>query len=145
MIFELVTGDYLFNPKPGKKYSREDDHIAYFIELLGHPNQKYVMSGKRARKYFTTKGKMKRIIKHKIWRLEDVLTEKYCFKQHEAKCLADFLLQALKWKSEDRLSAQEMLKHEWLTMPNNYDYKVDSDGEGEDKSEAEGEGEDDGK
>lgn len=80
MIFELITGDYLFNPKSSEKYTKEDDHIAYIIELLGHPDKDWVLSGKRSRKFFTTKGRMKRIIKHKMWGLVDVLKEKYKFK-----------------------------------------------------------------
>ena len=35
MIFELVTGDYLFDPKPSEEYPREEDHLALFVELLG--------------------------------------------------------------------------------------------------------------
>jgi serine/threonine protein kinase len=136
MVFELITGDYMFNPKSGKNYGKEDDHIAYITELIGHPDKEWVMSGKRSRKFFTTKGRMKKIVKHKMWGLYDVFKTKYSFKEHEAKAISSFLEQALKWKSEDRLSAQEMLNHEWLSMPNDYDYKVESDGEGED---AEGE------
>jgi serine/threonine-protein kinase SRPK3 len=33
MIFELITGDYLFDPKSGSSYSKEEDHIAYITEL----------------------------------------------------------------------------------------------------------------
>jgi serine/threonine-protein kinase SRPK3 len=28
MIFEFVTGDYLFDPKKGKTYKKNDDHLA---------------------------------------------------------------------------------------------------------------------
>ena len=35
MIFELVTGDYLFDPKSGDTYSKEEDHLAYITELIG--------------------------------------------------------------------------------------------------------------
>ncbi len=31
LIFELATGDYLFDPNPGKKYSKNDDHLAQVI------------------------------------------------------------------------------------------------------------------
>ena len=77
MIFELITGDYLFNPKSGANYSKEEDHIAYIMELIGVPDKKWILSGKRSRKYFTTKGKMKHIFKHKFWGLEDVFKDKY--------------------------------------------------------------------
>lgn len=38
--FELATGDYLFEPHSGDTYSRDEDHLAHIIELLGpiHPN-----------------------------------------------------------------------------------------------------------
>jgi len=145
MIFELITGDYLFDPKSGSSYSKEEDHIAYITELWGHPDKEWVKQGKRYRKYYTTKGKMKRVYKHKIWKLEAVLKDKYCFKDEEAEQLADFLYQSLKWKNEDRASAQEMLRHEWLSMPSDYDFRVDDDdGEGEgDEGDKDYVGEDD--
>jgi serine/threonine-protein kinase SRPK3 len=37
MIFELVTGDYLFDPKKGKTYKKNDDHLALITELIGEP------------------------------------------------------------------------------------------------------------
>lgn len=140
MMFELITGDYLFNPKSGDTYKKEEDHIAYMIELIGQPPLKWLKTGKRFRKYFTSGGKMKRIFKHKIWKLENVLKEKYRFLDEEAEQLADFLMQALQWRNEDRKTAKEMLEHPWLSMPANYDYKKESEGEGED---AEGEEDED--
>ena len=35
MIFELVTGDYLFDPSKGKKYTINEDHLAQITELIG--------------------------------------------------------------------------------------------------------------
>lgn len=134
MIFELITGDYLFNPKGSETYSKEEDHIAFIHELIGPPDVKWLKRAKRFRKYYTTKGKMKKIPRHKIWKLKDVLKEKYWFKDIEAEKLADFLMMALQWKNEDRSTAEEMLEHEWFTMPADYDWRVDSD------EEAEGEG-----
>ena len=42
------------------------------------------------------------------------------FKEDEAQALADFLLPMLRWNHEERASAQEMLKHPWLKMKDNY-------------------------
>lgn len=136
MIFELVTGDYLFDPKSGDNYTKEEDHLAFITELIGHPDLEWLKEGKRYRKYYTTKGRMKRIHKHKIWKLKEVMKDKYCFKEEEAHQFADFLMQAIQWKNEDRKSAQEMLKHPWLYMPSDYDYRVESE-DGSDKEESE--------
>ena len=35
VVFELVTGDLLFDPKSGEKWNRDEDHLALFMELLG--------------------------------------------------------------------------------------------------------------
>ena len=39
MIFELVTGDYLFDPKKGKSFKKNDDHLALISELIGEPDK----------------------------------------------------------------------------------------------------------
>jgi len=45
-VFELVTGDYLFEPKKGKSYSKNEDHLALIAELIGEcPNKKFLQSG----------------------------------------------------------------------------------------------------
>jgi serine/threonine-protein kinase SRPK3 len=143
MVFELITGDYLFDPKSGDKYAKEEDHIAYIIELIGHPDLKWLEQGKRFRKWFTTKGRMKRIYKHKIWKLHEIFIDKYSFKKEEAEQLSDFLMQALQWRNEDRKSAQEMLEHPWLSMPADYNYREESDGEGEGSDNEEDDDEED--
>ena len=35
LTFELLTGDLLFDPKEAEKWTRDDDHLALIIELLG--------------------------------------------------------------------------------------------------------------
>lgn len=36
IIFELITGELLFDPRAGKTWDREEDHLAMMIELLGN-------------------------------------------------------------------------------------------------------------
>ena len=36
IIFELLTGDLLFDPRSGDGYERDEDHLAQCIELLGN-------------------------------------------------------------------------------------------------------------
>jgi len=56
MAFELATGDYLFEPHEGQDYSRDDDHLAHIIELLGDIPIHITQSGKYAKTYFNRKG-----------------------------------------------------------------------------------------
>jgi len=57
-IFELITGgDYLFDPASGSRYSKDDDHIAQIMELMGEVPKSIAFSGKYSSEFFNRKGK----------------------------------------------------------------------------------------
>ena len=35
MIFEMITGDFLFEPRKGNNFDKDDDHLAQMMEILG--------------------------------------------------------------------------------------------------------------
>lgn len=76
MIFELITGDFLFEPRKGDSYSKNDDHLAQIIELLGKMPKKFAISGRYSKKYFDKNGNLRRIKKIWYWPLKNVLMEK---------------------------------------------------------------------
>ncbi|XP_057895944.1 SRSF protein kinase 1 isoform X3 [Melospiza melodia melodia] len=114
MAFELATGDYLFEPHSGEDYSRDEDHIALIIELLGKIPRKLILAGKYSKEFFTKKGDLKHITKLKPWGLFEVLVEKYEWAQDEAAGFTDFLLPMLELIPEKRATAAECLRHPWL-------------------------------
>uniref|UniRef100_A0A8C2HY58 non-specific serine/threonine protein kinase n=1 Tax=Cyprinus carpio TaxID=7962 RepID=A0A8C2HY58_CYPCA len=62
MAFELATGDYLFEPHSGEDYSRDEDHLALIIELLGNIPHHYALSGKFSQEYFSHKDHIALVI-----------------------------------------------------------------------------------
>lgn len=57
-VFELITGgDYLFDPASGSRYSKDDDHMAQIIELMGEIPKTIAFSGKYSSEFFNRKGK----------------------------------------------------------------------------------------
>ncbi|XP_044068256.1 SRSF protein kinase 1a isoform X7 [Siniperca chuatsi] len=116
MAFELATGDYLFEPHSGEDYSRDEDHLALMIELLGKIPRHYALSGKYSQEYFTKRGDLKHITKLKPWGLLEVLIDKYEWPREEAECFADFLLPMLELIPEKRATAAECLRHPWLSL-----------------------------
>uniref|UniRef100_A0A8C2Z7I1 non-specific serine/threonine protein kinase n=1 Tax=Cyclopterus lumpus TaxID=8103 RepID=A0A8C2Z7I1_CYCLU len=116
MAFELATGDYLFEPHSGEDYSRDEDHLALMIELLGKIPRHYALSGKYSQEYFTKRGDLKHITKLKPWGLLEVLVDKYEWPREEAECFTDFLLPMLELIPEKRATAAECLRHPWLTL-----------------------------
>ncbi|XP_075455785.1 SRSF protein kinase 2 isoform X1 [Ascaphus truei] len=115
MAFELATGDYLFEPHSGEDYSRDEDHLALIIELLGKIPRKIAMLGKYSKDIFTKKGELRHITKLKPWSLFDVLVEKYGWPHEDAAQFTDFLTPMLEMVPEKRASAGECLRHPWLS------------------------------
>uniref|UniRef100_A0A665TQS6 non-specific serine/threonine protein kinase n=1 Tax=Echeneis naucrates TaxID=173247 RepID=A0A665TQS6_ECHNA len=116
MAFELATGDYLFEPHSGEDYSRDEDHLALMIELLGKIPRHYALSGKYSQEYFTKRGDLKHITKLKPWGLLEVLIDKYEWPREEAECFTDFLHPMLELIPEKRATAAECLRHPWLAL-----------------------------
>eukprot|EP00742_Colponemidia_sp_Colp-10_P004193 GILJ01004472.1.p1 GENE.GILJ01004472.1~~GILJ01004472.1.p1 ORF type:complete len:610 (-),score=112.30 GILJ01004472.1:93-1922(-) len=121
MLFELVTGDFLFEPKSGEQYSRDEDHIAQFVELLGPLPKRLALSGKYSKTFYNRHGDLKHIKKLKFWALEDVLMEKYNIPAREAISFASFLKMMLVFDPQKRATAQECLQHPWLAGDLNVD------------------------
>uniref|UniRef100_A0A0B7B5P1 non-specific serine/threonine protein kinase n=1 Tax=Arion vulgaris TaxID=1028688 RepID=A0A0B7B5P1_9EUPU len=114
MAFELATGDYLFEPHSGEDYTRDEDHLAHVIELLGPIPRHIALSGKYSREFFNRRGELRHISKLKPWGLVEVLTEKYEWTEKDAQEFNEFLLPMLTFEPTERATAAECLKHAWL-------------------------------
>ncbi|KAK3751664.1 hypothetical protein RRG08_065571 [Elysia crispata] len=114
MAFELATGDYLFEPHSGEDYTRDEDHLAHIIELVGPIPRHIALCGKYSREFFNRRGELRHISKLKPWGLVDVLTEKYEWSEKDARDFSDFLLPMLAFDPSERATAAECLKHPWL-------------------------------
>ena len=114
MAYELATGVFLFDPQPGKKYTREDDHLALIMETLGAFPHEFISRGSRSTKFFSSKGDLIRIKKLKQRSIQQNLSEKYGLTDQAAKDFTDFLLPMLEIAPEKRATAQQMLKHPFL-------------------------------
>ncbi|XP_053328951.1 SRSF protein kinase 3 isoform X2 [Spea bombifrons] len=114
MAFELATGDYLFEPHSGEDYTRDEDHIAHIIELLGDIPPHFALSGRYSREYFTRRGDLRHIQNLKHWGLFEVLVEKYEWSLEEATQFSDFLMPMLEFLPEKRATAAQCLQHPWL-------------------------------
>ncbi len=122
MAFELATGDYLFEPHSGENYTRDEDHIAHIIELLGPIPYDLAMSGKYSADFFTKRGQLRHINQLRPWEMYEVLTEKYDWSTRDAAEFSDFLLPMLNYNIYERASALDCLNHPWITNSYTADY-----------------------
>lgn len=110
MVFELITGDFLFEPKKGPNWGKTDDHLAQMMEILGPMPQNFAVAGKQFDQFFqkdenTAKYSFRRIKGLRHFPLKKLLMDKYRLKVQEAEELADFLMQILHWYPSDRATA----------------------------------------
>lgn len=92
MIYELITGDFLFEPRKGPNYKKTEDHLAQMIELLGPMPKNFALSGRSLEKFFVKEERpegsfitMRNIKGLQYFPLENLLVEKYRIKAEEAK------------------------------------------------------------
>jgi serine/threonine-protein kinase SRPK3 len=112
VIFELVTGDILFDPREDSKniFSREANHLSLISELLGPlPRKTRILHSQ-----LTTQQIPHTLSETKIWPLREVLIKKYEMPELEANALTEFLSPMLEIEPEERATARHMLQHPWL-------------------------------
>ncbi|KAG2350621.1 kinase-like protein [Suillus weaverae] len=117
VIFELLTAEYLFDPHgQGETFTKDDDHMAQIIELLGDFSLDAKMGGKYSREIFDHTGALRYIKTLKPWPLNRVMTEKYLFSTSEADDLCSFLGPMLAVDQRERKEVRDMVDHYWLDV-----------------------------
>ncbi|NWX83441.1 SRPK kinase, partial [Nothoprocta pentlandii] len=109
LAFEMATGECLFDPRPGKYFSRDDDHVARIIELLGKIPPQIALSWKKSTKFFSRPGALLRISRLLPRSLAAVLAERHRWAPAAAAPFVSFLLPTLEYAPERRASAAQCL------------------------------------
>ncbi|KAJ3868433.1 kinase-like domain-containing protein [Lentinula novae-zelandiae] len=119
VVFELLTGEYLFDPQAqGGLFTKDDDHMAQIIELIGDFPLTCKMGGKYSRDLFDHTGacSLRYIKSLKPWPLKRVMTEKYSYSDSDSEALCGFLLPMLATDMKKRVHARDIIDHVWLTV-----------------------------
>ena len=117
VVFELLTAEYLFDPQAqANLFSKDDDHMALIIELLGDPDMDLKMGGRYSRELFDSKGQLRHIRNLKPWPLERVMVEKYMWNVEASKAFCEFLLPMLELDWRKRAQAKDLVNHPWLNV-----------------------------
>mmetsp|Transcript_2610 Transcript_2610/g.5979 ORF Transcript_2610/g.5979 Transcript_2610/m.5979 type:complete len:582 (-) Transcript_2610:466-2211(-) len=117
VIFELLTGDYCFDPQAERanNLTRDEHHLQLMMELLGAIPQSLISEGKRSKKFFDSKGKLRHTKVYGHWGLELLLDRRYGMSQHDARETAKALEGMMKFDENERWSAGQLLRSEWLS------------------------------
>ncbi|KAJ1918106.1 hypothetical protein H4219_002828 [Mycoemilia scoparia] len=114
LIFELLTGEYLFEPHSGDRFDKDEDHLAQIMETLGPFSKPFARSGRYSSEFFNRHGQLRHIPRLNPLYLEDLLYEEYGFSRPDANELTDFLMPMLAINPRNRVKAEVALMHPWL-------------------------------
>ncbi|KAJ6501665.1 CMGC/SRPK protein kinase [Mycena vitilis] len=117
LVFELLTAEFLFDPQgQGELFTKDDDHMAQIIELLGDFPLDVKMGGKYSHDLFDANGGLRFIKTLKPWPLKRVMLEKYLWSEADTAVLCSFLEPMLAVDPRKRADAKDMLDHPWLEI-----------------------------
>ena len=123
----------MFEPHSHPLWSRDEDHLAHISELLGPIPPEIFKRGKYWKDFFhkvaslpshpfpfpiyissLQSGRLLRIPNLRPWALEDVLGEKYKWQRPGAMAFAEFLVPLLAYEPDQRMTAAEASRSQWL-------------------------------
>ncbi|NXI06268.1 SRPK kinase, partial [Pachycephala philippinensis] len=104
LAFETATGECLFEPQPGKYFSKDDDHVARIIELLGRIPLQIVFSQNKSTKFFSRPGALLRLSPRS---LPGILADRHDWTPREGGRLPAA-------RAALRARAAQSLRHAWI-------------------------------
>ncbi|GAB5371403.1 hypothetical protein AAMO2058_001577000 [Amorphochlora amoebiformis] len=116
IIFEMLTGDYLFDPdEETRGVSRDEHHLQLMIELLGELPKEWVKDRKYSHEFFTYDGHLRNAKVMGHWGLKLILNKRYRIPEADAVATATFLENLLRYNPKDRWSTSDLLCSDWLS------------------------------
>lgn len=118
LVFELLTGDYLFKPKPEKNsnVTPEEDLVALMTTTLGKFSKEYLQKGGDTKLFLNKKGlsKTAEFLKMGRYPIFQILEEEFGFEEEKALDVDEFLVKLLEYEPSLRVCAKEVRKLPWL-------------------------------
>lgn len=132
IIFEMITGDYLFDPhnylddeenlcgkhltaesEEDEDYILEHMHLHTMIAILGEIPRRVTKSSEEFKEHFHKDGTI-RDKKIDPTSIKEILIEDFELKEQLASEIEDFLLPMLKYRQHERSTAAQLLEHPFL-------------------------------
>jgi serine/threonine protein kinase len=114
VVFELITGCYLFDPRKEGDITRSQDHLSLMVETLGPIPKDVALSGKFSDSFFTKSGKLRHLHDASLFPIRDILIEEHGFSAIDASEITSFLEPMLHFRKSERATSAICLDHPWM-------------------------------
>ncbi|RDW83586.1 putative protein kinase [Aspergillus mulundensis] len=123
MLWDLFYGRGPFDIPPGSDFhsypsgSTDEAHLAQIISLLGPPPRDLLSRGTETSRYFDAQGQFR--FPELIGKRDLALMAQDIDEDPEGRAqFVDFISGMLRWRAEDRPTAEDLLCHPWLPQTN---------------------------
>lgn len=113
-IFELITGQLMFDGRAGSNHSDVEDHLAQIIEKLGPFILSLVHCYRNGRKFFNSEGKLINVMHVDEFSIVNSLRFQHGVSKCEAVVCADFLKRIMELDPEKRYTARKAIMHPFV-------------------------------
>ena len=115
-LYELLTGEILFDPKKDRYHTEDYNHLKMIIELCGNFKKEYLMTTKFYREFFDKKGNLRDAKIEDRRDMKEKLTEKIRKDglKEDTDLVVDLLMNKIKLSVHKRFTIDDVLKHPWL-------------------------------
>lgn len=115
MLYELLTGEILFDPHSDERGTTDMHHLEMIINLCGEFNKNFLLSTKYHKDFFKS-GQLKGIVYSKDYSNNSLNNIKRKLAEHNINntVIAELIDSMLQISHKKRPSVKELLKHPWL-------------------------------
>ncbi|KAF9518254.1 hypothetical protein BS47DRAFT_1379973 [Hydnum rufescens UP504] len=116
LIFEFLTGRWLFAPRGGPTWTAEAYHLAHMPGMAGEEfDAAYFRTAKHFGEYFNNDSKLRLQVEGKPT-LEKALRNYNIVGDDELPLCISFLQSMLRLRPSDRAAATDLIQHDWLKV-----------------------------
>ena len=114
IMYELITGEFLFDPKKDKNHSRDYYHLIEITKICRRFNGPFLKTTKYYKKFFDKNFEVIGTEYSEYYDLDEIFEK---VKDHKEKeLIIDLSKKMLKINPKERISSKDILSHEWLTL-----------------------------
>ncbi len=112
ILYELINGEFLFDPEKDKEYSRDYYHLVEISKVSGRFSKKFLKTTKNYKNFFDGHGELIDT-EFREYYDHNELFEKVV-DENEKKLVIELMSKMLKIDPKERISINDILTHEWL-------------------------------
>ena len=115
IIYELLTGQILFDPRKSRDLDRNQNHLLDIIELFGDIPENLIKKSKRKKNFYDNENKIIGYDELELTNLSNVLQE-FDISESKSTEIESFLKPMFMYDIDNRSSANNLLQSSWLTI-----------------------------